>query len=49
MFYEQDDAKKKELMEKFMTERFAVVVKNFDKYLADNGGQYLVGNQVLKK
>merc|ERR1712088_256373 len=46
IFREKDEAKKKEMTEKFMKEDIPPFMKNLAQALKDNGGQWLVGGDV---
>ena len=46
IFREKDEAKKKEMTEKFRKEDIPPFMKNMAQALEDNGGQWLVGDDV---
>merc|ERR1712061_499784 len=46
VMFEKDEAKKKEMAEKFMTEQLTPFMKNLAEALKDNGGQWLVGGDL---
>ena len=46
IFKEKDEAKKKEMTEKFRKEDIPPFMKNMAQALEDNGGQWLVGDDV---
>ena len=46
IFREKDEAKKKEMAEKFKKEELPPFMKNMAQALKDNGGQWLVGGDI---
>ncbi len=48
-FTEKDQEKKKEMTKKFLEEDFPQFFKKNEDFLKKNGGQYFVGNEVIKR
>ena len=46
IIFEKDEEKKKEMAEKFVQEQLTPFMKNLAEALKDNGGQWLVGDDI---